>query len=185
MQILDLTSFPTSCSRLSCAGNGIRTGWPVILVPTLSTLLLVITLLLQFTSTVPVPDLANSVISRQITRIRNLPPDFRYDAQHNAPIVSRVSTWLTRVPFFPTFAEYHESVVAGRATGSEPVLGGLVDMGVTMRAFLPFDSSSARGSVRSYEGSAMVLDARVICMKLELSNVNLTGISVFLFRIDG
>jgi hypothetical protein len=59
---------------------------------------------------------------------------------------------------YPVFAEYAEGMVANGSLG-------MADTGLTMRAFLPIDSQGNRSSVHKYMGPAAVFDARVVCVR--------------------
>ncbi|KAI3321479.1 hypothetical protein HD806DRAFT_502678 [Xylariaceae sp. AK1471] len=69
-------------------------------------------------------------------------------------VIQREGTWTHKAPYYPTFAEYSEPPYVG---------DGVSDTGVTLRAFLPFDTSQTRENLHSYAGNATVLDARVTC----------------------
>ncbi|EJT71211.1 hypothetical protein GGTG_10471 [Gaeumannomyces tritici R3-111a-1] len=70
------------------------------------------------------------------------------------------SYWATRPPAYPRFAEDPGSPVQGE---------DYYDTGTTIRAFLPVDSSSQRTAMRSYEGVTSAFDARVVCVRPQLT----------------
>lgn len=63
---------------------------------------------------------------------------------------------LNKPPFYPMFAEYAED------TSLEE---GVVDTGMTLRAFFPLASEQARSLLRNYSGPATLFDSRVTCMR--------------------
>ncbi|KAK0706111.1 hypothetical protein B0T26DRAFT_679836 [Lasiosphaeria miniovina] len=72
------------------------------------------------------------------------------------------NTWLRSPARYPTFAEYSEPPYAA---------DGVLDTGVTLRAFLPFSGAGNRQLLQSYTGTATVLDARVTCQRPRFSNL--------------
>ncbi|KAK3938502.1 hypothetical protein QBC46DRAFT_317605 [Diplogelasinospora grovesii] len=69
-------------------------------------------------------------------------------------IVPQTSTWTRKADLYPTFAEYSESPF---------VANGVSDTGLTLRAFLPFQTAQDRETLHEYSGPTTVLDARVTC----------------------
>ena len=63
---------------------------------------------------------------------------------------------LSKPPFYPMFAEYSED-----ASPEE----GVIDTGMTLRAFVPLASEQARSLLRNYSGPATLFDSRVTCMR--------------------
>ena len=137
-----------------------RSSWLMILV----LLLTLTTLFLQFTSTVLLSDLRPSIVPGLSTSSRTA-TNFAYDVNGSIPIIRRGTTWTMKPPFYPTFAEYHEPPPATPE--------GVVDTGVTLRAFMPIQDQQSRSLLRNYEGRATVLDARVQCMRPDLSSERL------------
>lgn len=130
-------------------------------------LLFASTTLLQFSSTALLSDLRlGRLPSFEVNRTSTY--DFAYEGQGSRfpvsggyfdytrgvtyPIRWRSSTWTRNPPAFPAFAEYSEPI---------PVADNVDDTGILLRAFLPFADAQSRETVRSYTGTAMVLDARV------------------------
>ncbi|KAK6537464.1 hypothetical protein TWF694_011649 [Orbilia ellipsospora] len=142
---------------------------------TLSVVLLAIFILLTssilgFSSTILLSDVVVQPIPSKSTNI-TVPLDYVW---HNnsrllAPdafyynITTANSYWQSSRPFvLPAFAEW--------STGSPSTTPGIVDTGRTIRAFLPFPNSNDRSRLRDYQGSAVVLDSRVVCQKPKISN---------------
>jgi hypothetical protein len=86
------------------------------------------------------------------------------DASPRNEVLPRYTTWLSKPPFYPTFAEYSEAPF---------IADGVSDTGVTLRAFLPFAASQDRQSIQSYTGKTTVLDSRVTCQVPELDGETL------------
>lgn len=64
--------------------------------------------------------------------------------------------WRSRMPTYPTFAEYAEP----------PLLGlGFVDTGFSARAFLPYAEARVRESIIDFSGPSRVLEAQVVCVQ--------------------
>jgi hypothetical protein len=73
------------------------------------------------------------------------------------------SKWNVGVRQYLVFAEYTEGMVANGSSG-------VSDTGLTMRAFLPMDSQGNRSSVHKYMGPAAVVDARVVCVRPNITS---------------
>jgi hypothetical protein len=123
--------------------------------------------LIQTTSIILVNDIELGPVPGKPQSI-NLAVGFEYN--NNTPQYAKdpsllsTSTWLQKPPFYPTFAEYSESPYFS---------DGIVDTGLTLRAFLPFDTAEARQTIQSYKGRTTVLDARVTCQVPELESTTL------------
>jgi hypothetical protein len=115
------------------------------------------------------------------TRTEQVAYNFHYNVSNStnvlqSGVIQREGTWTHKAPYYPAFAEY-----------SEPpyVADGVSDTGVTLRAFLPFDTSQVRENLHFYAGNAAVLDARVTCQipHFDTATVqvpyNLSGITSF------
>jgi hypothetical protein len=146
-------------------GRG-RSGWAKIAIPTLALALTITTWLLQFISTVLLSDLGLGTIpgnSNNFTPATGLnlsDPYFTIDYRGR-------STWAEKAAFYPAFAEYHEPV------DPNDIQDGVSDTGLTLRAFLPILDQQERNSLKSYSGRATVLDARVACMRPNLTDERL------------
>lgn len=142
-------------------------------------LLTTTTLLLQFSSTVLVSDLA-------LGRLPSMPftngtsYDLKYQPQGwngtlvggwstwkqvTFPIQRRTTTWSRKPNTFPAFGEFHQA--------SHDVPQGVDDTGFLLRAFLPFADVQSREMLKTYVGKTRVLDARVACQRPELSDLSL------------
>lgn len=82
------------------------------------------------------------------------------------------SKWNVGVRQYPVLAEYAEPMIANGSSG-------ISDTGLTMRAFLPIDSQGNRSSVHKYTGLAAVVDARVVCVR-----PNITILASYLDDLD-
>ncbi|KAH7025120.1 uncharacterized protein B0I36DRAFT_434616 [Microdochium trichocladiopsis] len=132
----------------------------------LITLLFLLTLAAQFSSTLLVLDLQPVPVmnfSRTVT--------FPYSANMTHPNVALSGDTLDyykhRPDVFGIFAEYSEPT----ATETD----GVDDTGATVRALLPLTSQPERERVRNFQGMAKVLDARVACVRPELTDVRVCG----------
>lgn len=72
-----------------------------------------------------------------------------------------VGPWNRKVSNYASFAEYSEPPYEAE---------GVSDTGVTLRAFLPFGTAQDRENMKSYNGKATVLDARVTCQVPQIKN---------------
>jgi hypothetical protein len=133
----------------------------LIRVPFLTVALVVLTTLLQFTSTALLSDLqANSVPGFNETTLSAFDLN-----QSSGYFASSPSSWELKPALYPTFAEYSE----------QPFIApGVSDTGLTLRAFLPFDSVQTRQNIRNFSGKAYVLDSRVTCQQPILRNETVT-----------
>lgn len=126
--------------------------------------LLVTTSILQFSSTLLLSDL-------KIGPLKSHPytSEVRTSISYSGDIekIPRDSAWTTSPPVFPIFGEYSENY-------SEAV-DSVTDTGVLLRAFLPFSTAEDRQRLASYEGNALVLDARVSCQAPVLTEFNATA----------
>lgn len=78
-----------------------------------------------------------------------------------------IPKWHTGVRQWPIFAEYTEGPVADGTSG-------LSDTGLTMRAFLPIDRDKNTSLLHKYEGPSTVIDARVVCMRPNITNLTVS-----------
>lgn len=76
-------------------------------------------------------------------------------------IYPSTGAWNRKVSKYTSFAEYSEPPYEA---------DGVIDTGVTLRAFLPFGTAQSRESLESYKGKATVLDARVTCQVPQIKN---------------
>lgn len=78
--------------------------------------------------------------------------------------------WHSHISDYASFAEY-----------SEPpyMADGVSDTGVTLRAFLPFGTAQTRENLKSYNGKATVLDARVTCQVPQIQNATVDSMNRF------
>ena len=75
---------------------------------------------------------------------------------------------------YPAFAEYTEPLTDANQSG-------IVDTGVSMRAFLPLATEPSRDRLMKYKGLAQVVDTRVVCMRPILSDLSLTALDGVMF----
>ena len=129
-------------------------------------ILLLCTLLIQFSSTALIADLqlhplhGDTVQGLQQTNFIYDPTQLSVDA---SPLkhINRAPTWTLHPAVFPTFAEHSEVPLHSGY--------GVSDTGLALRAFLPLRDQQSRYSIRNYTGRATVVDSSVVCMRPELS----------------
>lgn len=83
-----------------------------------------------------------------------------------SPIYRLGSSWNQNLRTFPSFAEYSQK--EARQTKD-----GISDTGPVLRAFLPFVDERERSIIQQYQGIAAVVDARVMCVRPNMTNVTL------------
>lgn len=101
----------------------------------------------------------------------NLPCNLNYTNVESTPATSRsrwmppsIGAWNKKISKYASFAEYSEPAYEA---------DGVSDTGVTLRAFLPFNTAQERENLKSYKGKATVLDARVTCQVPRIENATL------------
>lgn len=119
-----------------------------------------VTVLSQFISTVLLADFGDMTILGNTSSVDMLYSSSFYPAG--------INSWTSRPYSFPRFAEYAEPPVVQEGDG-------FVDTNHVYRAFLPIDSAADRSSLRTYNGPAPIMDARVACVRPEIVITNLTG----------
>lgn len=122
-----------------------------------TSILFLITLLLQFASTILASDLGRGVVigpeNKNATNTRITQASL--DRAGTSPSVSGTPRE------FPAFSELHSE----GATDSESIH----DTGILLRGLLPFTSSATRTSIQAYSGQSTVLDSRVVCVRPQVS----------------
>lgn len=180
--------------------SNLFTSGPVFLKRTyfiISVLLAVVTLALQFTSTILLSDVrivALPVVSMPITYSYDLDPGLNHSdvlaTVQGWPIYSttqrmrdrqldliehfRVPWWVGYPSQFPIFGEYHEEISSLPAD--------VDDTGYLLRAFLPFSTAEEREAISAFSGPTFFLDSRVSCQppnvtdaKLQVTNVTVVN----------
>ena len=125
--------------------------------PFLCTLLASTTMLVQLTSFALLSDV-DLIVVKASSESRTMPTNFRYGPDGSIPIVTHGSTWSQQLQSYVSFGEYHEQPPAS-------LPDGVVDTGLTLRAFLPVRDQQTRSMVASWDGIATVLDARAVCIR--------------------
>ncbi|KAF2429682.1 hypothetical protein EJ08DRAFT_698180 [Tothia fuscella] len=132
-----------------------------IVIPLSVVLLCVLSLAMQFVSTILLSDVQFSWVPGWPV-IANVSSEL--GSSNIFSIQSSSSKWRRNPAGYPMFAEWHVDNVAD-------IRDGVSDTGPTLRAFLPFADGQTRSSVQSYSGRAAVLDSRTLCMRPSISNV--------------
>ena len=125
---------------------------------------------LQFTSTILLSDMHDSVIVGDInpTSVNSL---ILYN--NDTEVVSSMDELWIQLP--PVYAAYGEAPSKSDVT---PNAAGYSDTGVIQRGFLPLPGSRERIAVRSYVGNAIVMDSRVTCMRPRISRLRINNSDV-------
>lgn len=84
-------------------------------------------------------------------------------AIRNAPSAT-TTKWDVEVRQYPVFAECSEGKAADGSTG-------LSDTGFTMRALSPVNGQAKRSSIHRYKGFSQVFDTRVVCVRPNITNL--------------
>ncbi|PSN66457.1 hypothetical protein BS50DRAFT_622120 [Corynespora cassiicola Philippines] len=134
--------------------------WPVIytknwIFSSLAAALTITSVFLQFTSTVLLADLDTGYVTGNLV---SYPVTIR-----QAPTIG-TRKWNVGVREYPAFAEYSEGMAADGSSG-------LSDTGLTLRAFLPISRQENRSSIHKYEGFSQVFDTRVVCVRPNITNL--------------
>lgn len=131
-------------------------------------LLLLVSVASQFASTLLVNNLRISALtgiplSADISTNRNDTSDGPWLPGVTAN-TSRGTTWEIKPTMYPSFADYFETNSGNSSTD------GIVDTGALLRAFLPLQNQTDRNNLQGFDGRATILDARVSCVRLKLSD---------------
>ncbi|KAI0430434.1 hypothetical protein F5Y09DRAFT_356050 [Xylaria sp. FL1042] len=123
----------------------------------LAALMVLVTLALQFSSTVLLSDLKPFAIVSDYNHTQ-VPSLITYD-KSTFDIQLNGGQYLLTDPVFSTFGEVHS------VSDPSPNDHGLSDTGLLQRGFLPFKDSQNRTSTRRYDGNAIVMSSRAACMR--------------------
>jgi hypothetical protein len=121
----------------------------------LITALAIITLVLQFSSTILVSDLHDFIIVGNFnhTQVGSI---ITYEIGDG---VYLDGSWIERPPVFAAFGEVQSQV------NITPDANGFSSTGLVQRGFIPVQGSDNRTSVRQYEGNALVMYSKTTCMR--------------------
>lgn len=134
--------------------------------------LAILSLLLQFTSTLLASDLSPGLVETFANRSHS---PVLWDSFPDPE--QRYSIWtdaLTSIPItFPSFAEFSNRSDATQTLHDDRY----DDTGPSLRAILPVSTEQGRSDLRSFEGNASIYDARWICTRptFNMSNLQLQG----------
>ncbi|KAK8085400.1 hypothetical protein PG997_006671 [Apiospora hydei] len=142
---------PTSLLRLLRFTNMASCAYSILVV--LTALLVTIS---QFTSTILLSDFSSTNITKSFESIT-----VNYNMAEQQETINFVGSAPSA---FWRFAEKTEPPTEG---------DGLVDTGPSLRGMIPWADASHRRKLRFYEGPAVVLDARVSCIRPGLSDTSL------------
>ncbi|KAK6538491.1 Mitochondrial outer membrane protein iml2 [Orbilia ellipsospora] len=124
--------------------------------------------ILGFNSTILLSDVTIQPVPAYNATLTQVAIDFSYGPAFKYSIPQINNVWNSNRPgTFPVFAEH-----------SEPPSGQLpqnvTDTGVSLRAFLPFANPTERQKIRNFTGKAMIFDSRVICLKPNIVNLDVS-----------
>ncbi|KAE9370144.1 hypothetical protein N431DRAFT_31082 [Stipitochalara longipes BDJ] len=144
--------------------------------------LTVSTLLLQFSSSALLSDINLGLIEITQTNVSygvRFTEDF-IDKWINQAEHDMGGVIVSTPSGYPAFGEYTEAP-------TDTNQSGIVDTGVSMRAFFPVSTEPGRDRLVKYNGLAQVVDTRVVCMRPILSDLSLTGFDEVIFPnfLDG
>ncbi|KAI1391859.1 uncharacterized protein F4822DRAFT_107362 [Hypoxylon trugodes] len=125
-------------------------------------IMVIITLALQFSSTILLSDMGKLEIISD-TYNNKVHSIFESRDNKNEDIRETSGQFLIVQPIFPTFGE------ARSPLGAKPESNGLSDTGLMQRAFLPISEASDRTSIREFEGNVIVLNSQVACMRPKIT----------------
>ncbi|PSN67506.1 hypothetical protein BS50DRAFT_621491 [Corynespora cassiicola Philippines] len=127
----------------------------------LASVLVITTILMQFTSTFLLSDLQSGPLKgrQSNTQIRT---GLSFVNKSNK--ISRTGTWTSSPPFYPVFGEYHE--ITPQTDKS------MADTGFLLRTLIPYSVAESRQTLSTYAGNALVLDARVTCHAPSIQDLN-------------
>ncbi|KAI3321431.1 hypothetical protein HD806DRAFT_523917 [Xylariaceae sp. AK1471] len=120
-------------------------------------ILTVVTLALQFSSTVLLSDMHSLLVvgDMESANVNNL-----LLAPYDSTAVNSGVEMTAWTPVYTTFGE-----VQSNTSKSIPNALGFSDSGLLQRGLLPFPETANRIAVRSFEGNTMVMNSRVVCMR--------------------
>ncbi|KAK6524086.1 Mitochondrial outer membrane protein iml2 [Orbilia ellipsospora] len=156
-------------------------NWRVISLASLTLGILITSTLLQFISTALLFDTSEVYIPSNRSSFNTTieftwkPNLDRYSGQFEGAYDYPTSlgpkiTWVGDIPsVYPIFAEYHEEPAPGS------ILPNSSDTGVTLRGFLPMGTQSEREGVIDFDGDALVMDQRVICVQPVFHNFTINN----------
>lgn len=170
-----LPSIPhVSAIRLSDSGpldlvQTFRARWPRswhVRLHLVCILLTAVSLVLQFSSTLLLSDLATGPVQMFANTTRGI--GLLGDDQNSVLNNYYTDPLLTTSPSYPVFAGYGFDKPTSLPENVE-------DTGPTIRALLPLSTQDRRSQVLSFQGNATLYDARWICMPPTLSDLKLIG----------
>ncbi|RGP80791.1 hypothetical protein FLONG3_1132 [Fusarium longipes] len=151
-----------------------------LLVGLLATLLTLTTLSLQFTSTVLLSQVGIAPIPVESSNLQTH-YGIMTDGDTYRYMPERAPSFLDMTPArYPAFAEWNINNTDPHTTDNElpfppNTSSNMVDTGTVLRAFLPINDDKKRNQVTEYHGWATVVDARVVCMRPNITNVVLSS----------
>ncbi|RYP21728.1 hypothetical protein DL765_002084 [Monosporascus sp. GIB2] len=164
MSILRFTNAgPISLAEFIFKGDAFRPPLQI-----LTTLILLIAIASQFTSTLLVTDLSLTVVAAFPELVSNAyavaVPNNTDGTSMPVAIQGYTSYWTRRPYAFETFAEYAEPDAATKDDDVD-------DTGPSIRALLPIHSQAEREMLQEFRGMTRVLDTRTTCVQPAISHL--------------
>lgn len=127
-------------------------------------LLALVSLALQFTSTILLSDMHSfeMVGGPNVTTFSTV---FAFPGEDDFQLYQ--GSLMVDAPVYPVYGEVPAT------HDSSPDSRGFSDTGLTQRGLLPMANSDIRTSVREYDGMGMVMSSQVVCMRPVITNVSL------------
>ncbi|CZR57699.1 uncharacterized protein PAC_07588 [Phialocephala subalpina] len=138
----------------------------------LTVLLLLISLLSQFSSTVLLSDIKSGLVPK-FQVVGGISTNLQDGENSTTFTLSDITAWHRRPAAYASFAEFRPSQYT---SGS-----GFTETGVSLRAFLPIVDQPTRVLTKDYAGSATVIDTRVACF---LPNMTFASTNQFNIQLD-
>ncbi|KAI0545257.1 hypothetical protein F4679DRAFT_482406 [Xylaria curta] len=129
-------------------------------------LLALVTLGLQFSSTILLSDITNFVILGDVGHVSL--PDLLNINEQDFDIDIPIGSFITQKPIYGIIGEVNTSF------NTYPDVRGLSQTGLVQRAFLPLSETENRTAIRQFNGNAMVMSSNVACIRPEMSDVSLS-----------
>jgi hypothetical protein len=159
-----------------------RADWPhgSISVGVLAALLSFTTMSLQFTSTALLSQVSLAAFPIIVTVPQTCYGANPQGLSYQAGLGGSRSYLETTPTGYPAFAEWVSNAAISNADAQHgecapSQLPGIRDTGTVVRAFLPIRDPSERSRLVEYHGFGTVVDARVVCLRPELTNVTFSS----------
>ncbi|KAI1747297.1 hypothetical protein F4782DRAFT_521720 [Xylaria castorea] len=137
----------------------------------LLSLLALVTLGLQFSSTILLSDIANFVILGDVGRVSL--PDLLNINDEEFEIDVPIGSFITQKLIYGSIDEVNTDF------NTSPDVRGLSQTGLVQRAFLPLSEAASRTPTRHFSGNAIVMSSNTACIRPEISDVSVSTTSTY------